>query len=147
MTLLFSGTVFFASPESELQVAPISWDKEARFRLPVSIWRAMMDEYYPNSAWLALRRDVFERVYEFKVKQGIPTWEEAFERLLGERRRGGCSSVNAQTDRRHRRRGPLRRLLAVSLSRLRHQEPAALELSASCIRAPMRGAVRLLRRL
>ena len=30
--LQFSGTVFYASPEGGLQVAPISWDKEARFK-------------------------------------------------------------------------------------------------------------------
>jgi hypothetical protein len=82
LNLLFSGTVFYAAAGSELQVAPIAWDKEARFHLPVATWKAMMDQYYPNSAWLALRRDIFERVYEYKVRNGIPTWEEAFERLL-----------------------------------------------------------------
>jgi hypothetical protein len=82
LNLLFSGTVFYASVDSGLQVAPIPWDKEARFRLPVQTWRAMMDEYYPNTAWLALRRDVFERVNEYKMRHGIPTWEEALERLL-----------------------------------------------------------------
>jgi hypothetical protein len=82
LNLLFSGTVFYATPEGALQVSPISWDKEARFRLPVQVWRTMMDEYYPNSAWLAIHRDVFERLYEFKVRNGIPTWEEALDRLL-----------------------------------------------------------------
>ena len=82
LNLLFSGTVFFNSDESNLMVAPIAWDNEARFRLPVQVWRTMMDEYYPNSAWLALRRDVFLRVYEYKVRHGIPTWEAAFERML-----------------------------------------------------------------
>lgn len=82
LTFLFSGTVFYATENSGLQVAPIPWDKEARFRLSAGVWRAMMDEYYPNTAWLALRRDVFERVYDFRVRHGIPTWEEAFKRLL-----------------------------------------------------------------
>jgi hypothetical protein len=82
LNLQFSGTVFYTPPGGGLQVAPIPWDREARFRLPVQVWRAMMDEYYPNSAWLALRRDVFERVYEYKMREGIPTWEETFERLL-----------------------------------------------------------------
>jgi hypothetical protein len=82
LNLLFSGTVFYTPPCGTLQVAPISWDKEARFRLPVQVWRSMMDEYYPNSAWLSLRRDVLERVYAYKVREGISTWEEAFERLL-----------------------------------------------------------------
>lgn len=82
LDLLFSGTVFYNSDESGLQVAPIPWDKEARFQLPIEVWRTMMDEFYPNSAWLSLRRDVFLRVYEYKVLHGIPTWEAAFERLL-----------------------------------------------------------------
>jgi Family of unknown function (DUF6084) len=82
LNLLFSGTVFYATPDGSLQVAPIPWDKEARFRLPVQIWRTMMDEYYPNSAWLAIHRDVFERLFEFKMRNGIPTWEEALDRLL-----------------------------------------------------------------
>ena len=33
--LMFSGTVFYADPDGALQVAPISWDKETKFRLPV----------------------------------------------------------------------------------------------------------------
>ena len=44
----------------------------------------MMDTYYPNSAWLCLRRDVFEKLYRYKVLHGIPTWEAAVERILGE---------------------------------------------------------------
>ncbi len=82
LVLLFSGTVFYKGPGGILQVSPISWDNEARYRLPVKVWRDMMEAYYPNSAWLSLRKDVFDRVYEYKVRMGIPTWEEAFESLL-----------------------------------------------------------------
>jgi Family of unknown function (DUF6084) len=82
LCFLFSGTVFYADGGGALQVAPIPWDKEARFRLPVNSWREMMDIYYPNSAWLCLRRDVFERLYQYKVEHGIPTWEQALEIVL-----------------------------------------------------------------
>jgi hypothetical protein len=82
LCLQFSGTVFFAQDDNGLQVAPISWDKEARFKLPVKIWRDMMDSYYPNSAWLCLRRDVMDRLYQYKVRHGIPTWEQALENML-----------------------------------------------------------------
>ncbi|MGD0365362.1 MAG: DUF6084 family protein, partial [Bryobacteraceae bacterium] len=64
------------------QVAPISWDKEAKFRLPVKTWKEMMELYYPNSAWLCLRRDVFERLYQHKVRTGTPAWEDMLEGLL-----------------------------------------------------------------
>ena len=82
LNFLFSGTVFYADESGSLQVAPIPWDKEARLRLPVKAWRDMMEIYYPNTAWLCLRRDVFERMYQYKVEHGIPTWEQALERLL-----------------------------------------------------------------
>jgi len=82
LKFLFSGTVFYQSEQEGLQVAPISWEKEAKFRLPLKIWKQMIDEYYPNTAWLCLRRDAFERLYEYKVRNGIPTWEEVVERLF-----------------------------------------------------------------
>ena len=78
----FSGNVFYQGEDEALQVAPISWDKEAKYRLPVKVWKDLMDMYYPNSAWLALQRDTFEKLYQYKVREGIPTWEEAVERAL-----------------------------------------------------------------
>jgi hypothetical protein len=80
--LMFSGTVFYADGEDVLQVVPISWEQEARFTLPVKVWRDMMDSYYPNCVWLNLRRDVFERLYQYKMQNGIPTWEQALEKVL-----------------------------------------------------------------
>lgn len=82
LNFLFSGTVFYQDENGVLQVAPISWEKEARFKLPVKMWKELIDLYYPNTAWLCVRRDAFERLYEYKVRHGIPTWEEAIERVL-----------------------------------------------------------------
>jgi hypothetical protein len=83
LTLLFSGSVFYADPDGgRLQVSPIPWEKETGFRLPVQVWKEMMEHYYPNTAWLCLRRDVFDRLYLFKRRHGLPTWELALERLL-----------------------------------------------------------------
>jgi hypothetical protein len=80
--LMFSGTVFYADSSGALSVAPISWEKETRFRLPLALWKDMMNLYYPNSAWLCLRRDVFERLHQLKVERGIPTWEGTIETML-----------------------------------------------------------------
>jgi hypothetical protein len=82
LIVLFSGTVFYAEPDGSLQVAPISWNQETKFRLPVQVWRDMMDAYYPNGAWLHVRRDVFDRLYRYKMQRGIPTWEQALESVL-----------------------------------------------------------------
>ena len=81
VTLLFSGTVFYAA-DVGLQVARIPWEKEARYRLPVAVWQQMMEHYYPNVAWLCCRRDVFQRLFQYKQRHGIPSWEQALESLL-----------------------------------------------------------------
>lgn len=80
--VMFSGTVFYADTDGALKVVPISWEQETKFKLPVKVWREMMDSYYPNSVWLSLRRDVFEHLYQYKTHHGIPTWEQALERVL-----------------------------------------------------------------
>jgi len=82
LTLLFSGTIFHEGEDSALQVAQIPWDREAAFRLPVSVWKEMMELYYPNSVWLCLRKDAFDLLYQYKSRRGIPTWEQALENLL-----------------------------------------------------------------
>jgi Family of unknown function (DUF6084) len=82
LEFLFSGTVFYAGEEGRLQVERISWDKEAEFRLPVRLWKEMMEHYFPNTTWIRLRRDAFEGLYDYKIRNGLPTWEAAVEALL-----------------------------------------------------------------
>jgi hypothetical protein len=82
LTFLFSGTVFFHPSSGVLQVAPISWNKEARFRLPVQTWKELMNLHYPNAAVLHLRRDVFDELYRFKMTGGFATFEETIQRML-----------------------------------------------------------------
>jgi hypothetical protein len=82
LCVMFSGTIFYKGADDALQVAQVPWDREANFRLPASIWKQMMDIYYPNTAWLCLQRDAFEQLYEYKMRHGIPTWEQAIARAL-----------------------------------------------------------------
>jgi hypothetical protein len=82
LEFLFSGTVFYAGEGGRLQVARISWEKEAEFRLPIRLWKEMMEHYFPNSAWIRLRKDAFDRLYDYKIRRGLPTWETAVEALL-----------------------------------------------------------------
>jgi hypothetical protein len=94
LCLLFSGTVFYSDDEGLLQVSQISWEKEANYRLPVSVWKSMMDHYYPNSAWLNIRLDVFEKMQEYKMRRAIPSWEQAFESLLPAESETEASDLN-----------------------------------------------------
>lgn len=82
ISLLFSGTVFHAG-QVGLQIAQIPWDREASYKLPIRAWKEMMDQHYPNTAWLCIERDVFDRLAEYKARNNIATFEQALERALG----------------------------------------------------------------
>lgn len=99
LILLFSGTIFHEGEDGALQVVQIPWDREAAFRLPVRVWKEMMEQYYPNTAWLSLRKDVFDRLYEYKSRRGLPTWEQAIESLLSEPETGSLSTTLSGRDR------------------------------------------------
>jgi hypothetical protein len=85
LTLQFSGTVFYQAGE-RLQVARIPWDREAAFRLEVAVWKEMMAAYYPNTSFVALRSDLFDRLHRYRAAHGLPTCDHAVERLLGPER-------------------------------------------------------------
>jgi hypothetical protein len=82
LLFLFSGTVFYQGAQGELLVEQISWDKECSYRMPAKVWADLMSHHYPNSAWISLRRDVFDRLSAFKRHRGLLTWEQALELLL-----------------------------------------------------------------
>jgi len=83
LTLLFSGTVF-ARRDGVVSVQPVPWHVEADHRLPVSVWRDVMDLYFPNSGWIRVRRDTIDALTRYKAERALPTWEDAFEMLLKE---------------------------------------------------------------
>jgi len=82
LCFLFSGTVFYEASGGGLQVSQVSWEEEAAFQLPIEVWRRMMQAYYPNSVWLCLPRDVYDRVDAYKRRSALTTWEAAVEKLL-----------------------------------------------------------------
>ncbi len=82
LLLLFSGTVFWARADGALRAEPIAWSKEARFALPVKVFREALDLHYPDTAPLLLRRDVFGRLRRHRAERRFGSWEEALESLL-----------------------------------------------------------------
>jgi len=82
VAVMFSGTLFYEGSNGALQISQVPWDRECIYRLPVSVWKDMMEMHHPNSAWLCLRRDTFEQLYNYKVRHGLPTWEQAIAKAL-----------------------------------------------------------------
>ena len=85
LLLLFSGTCF-TKGSAGFVAEPVAWDQEASFGLPLSVWREVMDLYFPNSGWIRVDCDTLDALQRFKVGRALPTWEQAFEQLLKEAR-------------------------------------------------------------
>jgi len=83
LTLLFSGTVFTRG-STGFGVEQIPWDCEARYHLPVGVWRKMIELYFPNTGWLRLDADLLARLAAYRARHGLTSWEETLEKLLGE---------------------------------------------------------------
>jgi uncharacterized protein DUF6084 len=81
LLFLFSGTVFTPGG-SGFMVERVPWEKEAAFRLPVRVWREVMDLYFPNSAWIRLTRESVAALQRFKAERALPTWDDVVELLL-----------------------------------------------------------------
>ena len=82
LELLFSGTVMYVSDTGLLQIARISWERDAEYALPVSVWRETMDHYFPGAAWIRVSRETFDRLQAFRARNTMPSWEHAFDALL-----------------------------------------------------------------
>lgn len=80
LVLLFSGQGF----AERFGVEPVAWHEQARFRLPVQVWRDTMDAYFPNSGWVRLSRPTLDLLSRFRAARALQTWDQSIERLLKE---------------------------------------------------------------
>ena len=83
LLFLFSGTVFTRGTTG-FSVAQVPWDCEARFRLPVTVWRDLMESYFPGTEWLRMRRDTVEALAHYRHVRGLTSWDDVITTLLTE---------------------------------------------------------------
>jgi hypothetical protein len=82
LEFLFSGTVFYAGEDGQLQAGRISWEQEAGLRMPVAVWQATMDQHFRGTSFVRLRKDVVDRLAAYRSRHALASWEDTMERLL-----------------------------------------------------------------
>ncbi len=83
MLFLFSGTVFTRGATG-FSVTQVPWDRESRYRMPVSAWRDLMDAHFPGSQWLRMHRDTVDALGRLKHERGLTSWDDVVTTLLAE---------------------------------------------------------------
>jgi hypothetical protein len=81
LDLLFSGTAFTRGGAG-FAVHQIPWDSEARYRMPVAVWREMIDAYFPGTGWIRLDGDVLALLADYRARHGMTGWDETVRTLL-----------------------------------------------------------------
>ncbi len=81
LRLLFSGTVFTRG-ETGFAVEQVPWHQEAVHRLPVRVWRAVMDAHFPGGGWIRLERDSLDALARYRSARGLVSWEATLAELL-----------------------------------------------------------------
>jgi Family of unknown function (DUF6084) len=81
LTFLFSGTVFTRGATG-FAVEQVPWHLEAAYRLPVRVWRAVMDTYFPGGGWIRLDRDTLDALARYRSARGQTSWEQTLAELL-----------------------------------------------------------------
>lgn len=72
LLMLFSGTAFTGA--RGFHVEPVPWDREAHCRLPVTVWREMVDQHFPGCGWVRLSRDTLDELLAFRSRGALPSW-------------------------------------------------------------------------
>src|SRR6201996_8478100 len=81
LIMLFSSTVFVAT-EQGFSVELVPWSAEASYRMPVAVWRELVDAHFPGSAWLRCSRDTLDALSQYKARNALPTWDATLTELL-----------------------------------------------------------------
>lgn len=81
LVLLFSGTVFTRGTGG-FGVEQVPWDREARFELPVGVWRQLVLQHFPSSGWLRLDHETLARLAAYKGARGLTTLDATVDELL-----------------------------------------------------------------
>ncbi|MDH6131266.1 hypothetical protein P3T37_000635 [Kitasatospora sp. MAA4] len=80
LLMLFSGTAF--TGPGGYQVEPVPWDREANFRMPVAVWREMVEQHFPGCGWLRLPRETMDALLAYRSRRALPSWDATVRELL-----------------------------------------------------------------
>ena len=83
LLVLFSGTVFTRGTTG-FSVSAVPWDCEARYRLPVGVWRELMESHFPGTEWIRMPRDTVDALAHFRHVRGLTSWDAAVTALLAD---------------------------------------------------------------
>jgi hypothetical protein len=82
LALHLSGVVYYRADDGRLQVTLLPWSRSIGYRMPVSVFTETIEQSYPNSGWVALRRETLDALERRRVADGAATLDDTVRGLL-----------------------------------------------------------------
>ena len=60
----------------------VPWDREERYDMPVSVWRDLIRQHFPNTGWVRLDRDTIDALAAYRSARGLLGFDNAITSLL-----------------------------------------------------------------
>jgi hypothetical protein len=82
LTFHFTGRVLYEGPNRQVQVVHLPWSTSAQYKLPVSVWKAMITHHHGESGFVLLHNDTLKDLTHYKRDRGLHSYDAAVLDLL-----------------------------------------------------------------
>ncbi len=82
LTFHFTGRVLYEGPNRQVQVVHLPWSTSAAYKMPVSIWKAMIKHHHGESGFVLLHDDTLKQLTDYKRERGLHSYDACVLDLL-----------------------------------------------------------------
>ena len=75
LTFHFTGRILYEGANRSVQVVHLPWSTSAQYRMPVSIWKAMIKHHHGESGFVLLHDDTLTELTNYKRERGLHSFD------------------------------------------------------------------------
>jgi hypothetical protein len=82
LTFNFNGSIFYCGETDRLQITLVPWSCDARYRLRLADWRALVEARYAAGGFVRVQADTIAALRRRRLELGLPTFDETIREAL-----------------------------------------------------------------
>ena len=75
LTFHFTGRILYEGLNRQVQMVHLPWSTSAQYRLPVSVWKAMIAHHHGESGFALLHSDTMTELKRYKRERGLHSFD------------------------------------------------------------------------
>jgi hypothetical protein len=82
LTFNFNGSIFYCGDADRLQVTLVPWSCDARYRLRLADWHALIEQRYAAGGFVCVHADTLEALRRRRMELGLATFDATIREAL-----------------------------------------------------------------